>query len=65
VLAGSIVTDGDSQHICHRHAPVPHPQHIWFRFSVLTSSVFSRRRVIHERALNLTLSIRGWHLRVP
>jgi glycosyltransferase involved in cell wall biosynthesis len=63
--AGSIVTDGDSRYICHRHALVPHPQHIWFRFSVPTSSVFIRRRVIHERELNLMLSIRGWHLRFP
>jgi hypothetical protein len=30
---------------------VPHPQHVWFRFPVLTSSVFVRRRVIQERGL--------------
>ena len=51
VLAGSIVTDGEGKYICHRHAMVPHPQHIWFRFPVLTSSVFIRRRVIHKRGI--------------
>jgi len=50
-LAGTIVTDGEGQYRCHRHSLVPHPQHIWFRFPVLTSSVFIRRRVIHERGL--------------
>ena len=39
------------KYICHRHSLVPHPQHIWFRFPVLTSSVFIRRRVIHERGI--------------
>ncbi len=50
-LAGTIVTNGEGKYICHRHSMVPHPQHIWFRFPVLTSSVFIRRRVIHERGI--------------
>jgi len=50
-LAGSIVTNGEGKYICHRHSLVPHPHHIWFRFPVLTSSVFIRRRVIHERGI--------------
>ena len=50
-LAGSIVTDGEGKYLCHRHSLVPHPWHIWFRFPVLTSSVFIRRKVIHERGL--------------
>jgi glycosyltransferase involved in cell wall biosynthesis len=50
-LAGTIVTDGEGRYICHRHSLVPHPQHMWFRFSALTSSLFLRRRVIHERAI--------------
>lgn len=50
-LAGTIVTDGEGKYICHRHSLVPHPQHVWFRFPVLTSSVFIRRRVIHERGI--------------
>ena len=50
-LAGTIVTNADGNYICHRHSLVPLPQHLWFRFSVLTSSVFLRRSVIHERGL--------------
>jgi glycosyltransferase involved in cell wall biosynthesis len=50
-LAGTIVTDGDGKYLCHRHSLVPHPQHIWFRFPMLTSSVFIRRKVIHERGI--------------
>jgi glycosyltransferase involved in cell wall biosynthesis len=50
-LAGSIITDAEGNYTCHRHSLVPHPQHIWFRFSVLTSSVFLRRRVVSERGL--------------
>ena len=30
---------------------VPKASHIWFRFPVLTSSLFIRRRVIHERGI--------------
>ena len=50
-LAGTIVVDGSGQYMCHRHSLVPHPQHAWFRFSVLTSSVFLRRSVISQRGL--------------
>ena len=53
VLAGSIVTDGTGKYICHRHALAPHPQHIWFRFSALTSSIFVRRRVIRPSGMVL------------
>jgi glycosyltransferase involved in cell wall biosynthesis len=51
LLAGSIVTDGDGKYICHRHALVPNPRHAWFRFSALTSSIFIRRKIIHERGI--------------
>jgi glycosyltransferase involved in cell wall biosynthesis len=51
VLPGTIVTNGEGRYICHRHSLVPHPQHVWFKFSVLTSSVFLRRRVISERGI--------------
>ncbi len=51
LLAGSIVTDGAGKYICHRHAMVPNAQQIWFRFPVLTSSIFIRRKVIHEREI--------------
>jgi glycosyltransferase involved in cell wall biosynthesis len=50
-LAGTIVVDGGGNYMCHRHSLVPHPHHVWFRFSVLTSSVFLRRSVISERGL--------------
>jgi glycosyltransferase involved in cell wall biosynthesis len=50
-LAGTIVTDGAGKYMCHRHSMTPHTQHLWFRFPVLTSSVFIRRKVIHERGL--------------
>ena len=50
-LAGTIVTDGDGKYLCHRHSLAPHPQHLWFRFPMLTSSIFIRRKVIHERGI--------------
>ncbi len=50
-LAGSIITDGEGKYLCHRHQMVPHPQGVWFRFPILTSSIFIRRRVIHERGI--------------
>jgi glycosyltransferase involved in cell wall biosynthesis len=51
LFAGSIVTDGDGNYICHRHSLVPNPRHVWFRFPLLTSAIFIRRKVIHERGL--------------
>ena len=51
VLAGSIVTDGDGKYICHRHSMVPTPNQVWFRFPILTSAIFIRRKVIHERGI--------------
>ena len=50
-LAGTIVVDGDGKYICHRHSMMPHPQGIRYRFPILTSSVFIRRGVIHERGI--------------
>jgi glycosyltransferase involved in cell wall biosynthesis len=51
VLAGTIVTDGDGKYMCHRHSMTPQIQHLWFRFPMLTSSIFIRRKVIHERGI--------------
>ena len=51
MLAGSIITDGEGNYLCHRHLLPPNPRHIWFRFPVLTSSVFIRRSVINQRGL--------------
>ena len=50
-LAGTIVTDIEGKYLCHRHSLVPLPQHIWFRFPVLTSSLFLRRSVIEQRRI--------------
>ena len=51
LLAGSIVTDGDGKYICHRHSMTPDPRHIWFRFPILTSGIFIRRKVIAGRQI--------------
>jgi glycosyltransferase involved in cell wall biosynthesis len=51
VLAGSLIVDGNGVYLCHRHSLVPNPRHVWYRFPVLTSSVFVRRRVIQERGI--------------
>jgi glycosyltransferase involved in cell wall biosynthesis len=51
VLAHSLVVDGEGKYICHRHLMTPHPRHVWFRFPILTSSIFIRRKVIHERGI--------------
>jgi len=51
LLAGTIVVDGSGNYVCHRHSMVPHPCHVWFRFPVLTSSLFLRRRVVHDRGI--------------
>jgi glycosyltransferase involved in cell wall biosynthesis len=50
-LAHTIVTDGEGKYICHRHSMTPHSSHIWFRFPILTSSIFIRRKVIAERGI--------------
>jgi glycosyltransferase involved in cell wall biosynthesis len=50
-LAHTIVTDGEGKYLCHRHQMIPHPRHVWFRFPILTSSIFLRRKVIHERGI--------------
>ena len=51
LLAGSIVTDGAGKYMCHRHSMVPNPHHVWFRFPILTSAIFIRRKVISERQI--------------
>jgi glycosyltransferase involved in cell wall biosynthesis len=51
LLAGSVIVDGEGRYICHRHSLIPHALHIWDRFPILTSAIFLRRRVIHERGL--------------
>ncbi|MFO1476974.1 MAG: glycosyltransferase family 2 protein [Verrucomicrobiota bacterium] len=50
-LAGTIVVDGNGHYMCHRHSMVPRLSHVWYRFPVLTSSVFLRSRVVKERGI--------------
>ncbi len=50
-LAHSLIVDAHGNYMCHRHLMTPHPWHVWFRFRVLTSSVFIRRKVIQERGI--------------
>jgi glycosyltransferase involved in cell wall biosynthesis len=50
-LAGTIVTAGDGKYMCHRHSMTPQTQHLWFRFPMLTSSIFIRRKVVSERGI--------------
>ncbi|HYG23665.1 MAG TPA: glycosyltransferase [Verrucomicrobiae bacterium] len=51
LLAGTIVVGNAGEYVCHRHSLVPRLTHLWYRFPVLTSSVFLRRSVIHDRKL--------------
>ena len=51
LLAGTVIVNGEGGYICHRHSMVPHPLHVWHRFPILTSAIFLRRQVIHERGL--------------
>jgi glycosyltransferase involved in cell wall biosynthesis len=48
VFAGSIVVNSAGDYICHKHSMLPNRFSIWWRFPVLTSSLFIRRRVIRE-----------------
>lgn len=51
VLAHTLIVDAKGDYMCHRHMMVPNPRHAWFRFRMLTSSLFIRRKVIHERGI--------------
>ena len=51
VFADSIVTDSDGNYICHRPSLVPTKSAIWVRLPVLTSGIFIRRSVVHERGI--------------
>jgi glycosyltransferase involved in cell wall biosynthesis len=50
-LAGTIVVEGNGDYNCHRGSMVPDPRHVWFRFPVLTSSLFIRRQVFEKRGI--------------
>ena len=51
VLAHSLIVDARGGYMCHRYMLTPHPLHVWYRFRVLTSSLFIRRKVIDERGI--------------
>jgi glycosyltransferase involved in cell wall biosynthesis len=51
VFADSIVTDSNGNYICHRPSLVPTAAAMWARFPVLTSGIFLRRSVVHERGI--------------
>ena len=51
-LAGTIVVEGNGDYNCHRGSMVPDPRQIWFRFPVLTSSLFIRRQVFEKRGIH-------------
>ncbi|HMP81485.1 MAG TPA: glycosyltransferase [Verrucomicrobiota bacterium] len=60
VLCGGVVVVGaDGGYVCHRHALLPDTRTIYYRFNVLTASIFMRRRVIHERGFFLDSSWRA------
>jgi glycosyltransferase involved in cell wall biosynthesis len=51
LLTGAIVVNETGEYVCHWYSMPPHPAHIWYRFPVLTCTLFIRRRVIHERGI--------------
>jgi glycosyltransferase involved in cell wall biosynthesis len=51
LCADTVVSDPDGDYICHRPALVPLKHHVWYRFNVLTCSLFIRRKVITEMGL--------------
>jgi len=51
VFADTIVVDPAGNYLCHRKSLLPRKNHIWVRFSNLTSAIFLRRRALEERNL--------------
>jgi glycosyltransferase involved in cell wall biosynthesis len=51
VFADAVVVKSDGEYICHRYALRPVLAYTWLRFSVLTCSMFLRRKVIDEQQL--------------
>ena len=47
-LPDVVVVRKDGSYLCHRYSMVPQRQLLWLRFSVTTSSLFIRRRVIER-----------------
>jgi len=53
VIADTVVVNPRGDYLCHRYAYRPLPGHIFLRFTVLTSSLFIRRRVFFEKGVRL------------
>jgi glycosyltransferase involved in cell wall biosynthesis len=51
VFADTIVVDSHGDYLCHRKSLLPRKNHIWIRFSNLTSAIFIRRKALEERGL--------------
>ena len=52
VFADTIVIDSEGNYICHRPSLTPQKSSMWARFPVLTSGIFLRRSVVHERGIS-------------
>ena len=48
MFADTVVTDANGQYICHRFALLPLKHHTWYRVTMLTCSMFIRRRVVAD-----------------
>ncbi len=51
LLPDTIIVDAEGRYLCHRPSLVPRLPGAWVRFSVTTSSLFIRRRVLDEMGL--------------
>jgi glycosyltransferase involved in cell wall biosynthesis len=51
VFADTIVVDSQGNYLCHRKSLLPRKNHIWIRFSNLTSAIFIRRKALEARGL--------------
>ena len=51
VFTDTVVADVKGEYVCHRPALLPLKHHVWYRFNVLTCSMFMRRRVVMELGL--------------
>jgi glycosyltransferase involved in cell wall biosynthesis len=51
VVADAVITDSNGDYICHRYGLEPVRNFVWVRFSILTCSLFLRRRVLDEHNL--------------
>ncbi len=48
LIADTVVTDAKGGYLCHRYGLKPLLSHLWFRFPVLSCSLFVRRQVVDQ-----------------